>query len=242
MVDGKIPVEETLIFNPPNALRLSWLSAFGGDWEMAVHVSKWRNRDIIFKGDTLSFWCYSPEEIPPAELPLIFLKDVQGIWTPSVPLGEFVRGLPAKKWVQIKIAMRHLLNPEAAVWNTAEEKLSKIKSVCFTQAEHDGKKHTLYFDEIKFYDGNRNDSMPPVKPVGLTAKAYDSHIDLQWQANEEDDLQHYQIYRSFDGKNYQPVGIQKADFCRYADFLAAQDKKAFYKISAVDIHYHESKL
>lgn len=242
LVDGKIPVDDTVKFNPPNALRLSWLSGFGGEWEMNIHYSKWRNQEIFFRGDTLAFWCYTPEEILPVELPLIFLKDVGGFATPEVKLEKVVNAIPANQWRQIKIPMQSLINPASEVASTREERISQIKSICFSQANHDGKRRTLYLDEIKIYNGNPADRQPPAKPLGLKAKAYDSHIDLQWQASKEKDVAQYNVYRSFDDKNYQCVGIQKSDFLRYADFLGANAKRAFYKISAVDLDGNESAL
>lgn len=240
LVDGKIPVAAERYHNPPNALRLQWRSEFGGEWEMAVHYSKWRNQEILFRGDTLSFWCFTPEEIPAEELPLLYLKDVHGIGTPPVAWGKLAGGLPAQQWRQVKFALARLRQPHEVVASTKEENLSRIKTICFAQAAHDGKPHTIYLDEIKIFDSNPADKQPPARPLGLTARAYDRHIDLRWQPSPEPDVLSYQIYRSLDGKDFQPVGIQKVDFNRYADFLGAPERKAFYQVSAIDLNGNES--
>jgi len=100
----------------------------------------------------------------------------------------------------------------------------------------------LYLDEIKIYSGNVMDKIAPTVPTELSTKPYDRHIDLTWNDNREDDLQAYKIYRSFSGETYQPVGIQRAELPRYSDFIGETNRKAYYKISAIDENYNESSL
>lgn len=136
---------------------------------MTVHYSKWRNQEILFRGDTLSFWCFTPEGIPAEELSLIYLQEVHGIGTPPVAWGKLAGGLPAEQWRQVKFALARLRQPHEVVASTKEEDLSRFKTICFAQAAHDGKPHAIYLDEIKIFDSNPADKQPPARPLGLTA-------------------------------------------------------------------------
>ena len=236
LVQGKIPVENTKFFYPPNCLRLSWLSKTGGDWKLALHVGRWRGRDLFFQGHTLSFWCYSEQEIHADQLPKIYLKDINGSSTPPVTLGELINKVPILEWFQLKIPLKMF------DISTRSVDLHRIKTIYFTQGIDDGINHTLFIDEIKIYNDLSSDVSYPAAPFGLHAKPYDSHIDLQWQLKHQNDILRFVIYRSFDGKNYKPIGIQKGHLNRYSDFIGATEKTAYYKISAVDMNDNESKL
>ena len=72
---GQIPVDTKTFYTPPNALRLEWRSVPGGSWDAEVRVQDIRNRRLNFIGDTLYVWCYSPQAIPAANLPLVQLED-----------------------------------------------------------------------------------------------------------------------------------------------------------------------
>jgi len=71
--NGRVPVDTTTFFTPPNALRLDWLSTPGGDWEATIHVVNFRNRIPTLLGDTLFLWLYSAEPLAAADLPLIWI-------------------------------------------------------------------------------------------------------------------------------------------------------------------------
>ncbi len=236
LVDGKLPVENEHFFNPPNSLKLEWISAKGGEWQADIKIGKWRNRDINFEGDTLSLWCFSEEEIRGKEFPEVSVEDLQGAVSAKVNLKDNVDLLPSEEWKQIKIPL------ELFSKGNKKTNLHRIKTICFSQGTSDEEKHTLYLDEIKIYNGNATDKKSPVVPTGLSARPYDHHIDLTWNENREDDLQVYKIYRSVDGKSFRPVGIQKGRFHRYSDFIGETKRKAYYKISAIDLNYNESVL
>ena len=57
-------------------------------------------------------------------------------------------------------------------------------------------------------------------PTGLEIKAGERHFDLKWDNKSENNLLRYQIYRSWDGENYLPIGIQQGQFNRFEDFLS----------------------
>ncbi len=237
LVNNKLPVETKHFFTPPNALRLEWKSAEGGTWSAAVLIGKWRNRDIDFIGDTLSFWCYAEHEISGRALPLIALEDMLKHRTKQFPLNDFVNALPEKKWIQAKI-------PLAAV-HSADDSVDvhRLRAIHFSQNGADGIAHTLYLDEIKIDDhAAAQNAQPPKAPFNLIAEAYALHVDLQWQSDTSNDIQFFQIYRSFDGKNFLPVGIQKGKLSRYADFIGETGHPVYYKVSAVNSSYRGSEF
>src|ERR1700730_7226774 len=69
LLESKLPVEPRTFFTPPNALHLEWTSQPGGGWVAQIGVLKFRNREIQFDGDVLSFWCLAPRQISSASLP-----------------------------------------------------------------------------------------------------------------------------------------------------------------------------
>jgi len=239
--NGKVPVENAIFFTPPNALRFEWQSNANGGWEATVRVVDFRNRYPVFLGDTLFFWVYSPEPISAAELPLLWVSDARENFSSALPLGKFTSDIPAKKWVQLKIPLDkfrtysiHTLDPH------------QLKSITLSQNSADGKPHTLILDEVKIdfdsaNDGPRAHETLPT-PRNVAAKGYERHIDISWEAVRRDALERYIIYRSWDGKDFRPIGIQEAGITRYADFLGKEDAKAFYKVSASDRAYRESPL
>jgi hypothetical protein len=273
LVNNKLPVETKHFFTPPNALRLEWKSVEDGTWNAAVLISKWRNRDIDFTGDTLSFWCYAEYEIPGSALPFIALEDM--LKTPlglkrrtkKIPLNDFVNALPVKKWTQINIPLSKITSPEDSV------NAHRLRAIHFSQNEADGIAHTLYLDQIKIDDNAAaQNTQSLAAPFNLTAEAYALHVDLQWQSNDSaiktadksadvparrseknemknsgemfrhSGVQYFQIYRSDDGKIFQPVGIQKGNLHRYADFLGETGRTIYYKVSAVNPSYRESEF
>jgi hypothetical protein len=84
---GRVPVDTVTFFTPPNALRLEWRSASEGYWETSLALNRWRNRDPVLQGDTLTLWCFSPEPLPATLLPRIRLQDQRGILSAPLDLG-----------------------------------------------------------------------------------------------------------------------------------------------------------
>jgi exo beta-1,2-glucooligosaccharide sophorohydrolase (non-reducing end) len=99
---GKLPVSTEHCVSPPNCLRLSWQSRFGGDWRVSLSVNKqWGSRDPI--GNTLAFWMYSDTEVGADESPLVFLEDAKGTGTPTIRLFGSLAKLPAKERVRVRL-------------------------------------------------------------------------------------------------------------------------------------------
>ena len=234
--DGRLPVDSIHTFNPPNSLRLEWRSAKGGNWEAAIHIGIWRNRDIYFAGDELSFWCYAERAIPGDCLPSVYIIDVKENRSGSVSLAKVLEGIPDKKWVHVNIPVRLFQHSGNNV------DLHRIESVCFAQSCADDVDHTLFVDAIKIDSSMVGLPRRSDAPTGLTAKGYYRHVDLEWNSHSQNHIQYYKIYRSIDGRDYVPVGIQRGDVNRFADFPGQAGRVVYYRISSVDISYGESEL
>lgn len=241
LVNGKLPVEERNFMSPPNALRLKWRSQNGGDWQASLNLIPFYRR-VSFSGRLLSFWCYSDADLPSAESPLIYLRDANGEGTPSIRLIGSLEKIPAKKWTLVKLPFNSFFGIAKSTGDIRFDGNHAVSITIVQGLDDGGKPHALYIDDVRIGDDTPDDGKPPATPANLSAKGYDSHVDLTWRLNAEADLQHYKIYRSFDGKNYTPVGIQKGHLARYADFVGGGGKTAFYKISAVDTNNDESPL
>jgi len=245
--DGKLPVETKLSLTPPNALRVSWQSREGGNWKAEVKLVDFRNRVPGLRGSTLSIWLYAPEAISAGDLPLVILSNAReglqvaqfpGSFTDAVPLGKFTGDLPAGRWVRVGIPF--------STWRSAsiyEFQPQYLQDVIFRQDKPDGVRHTLILDEIRVED-------PPLMglpaqlapPKSLKATGYDRHIELQWEPSPAQTVARYVIYRSLDGKPFEPIGIQLPGTFRYSDFLGKPGVKAEYKITASDDNYVQSAL
>ena len=242
LVKGKIPVDSQTFLTPPNALRLEWQSAEGGGWEAQVDVMRFRNREIRFDGDALSFWCFSAEGISGAVLPVVRLLDTSESFSGALKLEPFASEIPAKQWVRVTIPLErfatasiHALDPH------------RLQSIVFSQGAADGLAHTLLIDEIGIDNEPATSSAPGAlpkleTPQGLSATGYERHIDLSWEPVRDEDLERYVVYRSFDGKEFQPIGTQVRGITRYTDFLGNSGQKAFYKVAASDHGYRQSAL
>ncbi len=234
----KLPIDAAHYVSPPNALRLKWTSATGGDWNVEIQARvRYGMPEMV--GNSLWFWVYSESELPANESPLIYLRDSDGEGTPSIRMLR--SGLPAQKWVRIRLPFDAF---KGQVENTREESFDPrhLAGIGIVQGLDDGKEHTIYIDDIQVRDEVPTTTAKPATPTSLGAKGYDRHIELSWQASESRDLLYYKIYRALDGTNFAPIGIQRAGRARYEDFLGASDKSASYKISAVDVNYEESAL
>jgi exo beta-1,2-glucooligosaccharide sophorohydrolase (non-reducing end) len=168
-------------------------------------------------------------------LPRIQLRDGEGSFTAPLGLERVTETIPARQWIQVRLPLREFSNASIHPFEP-----NRIQSVFFLQGTADETDHTLIVDEVKIDIADLGDQAPPAAPQALLAKGYDRHIDLSWQPNTERDLERYIIFRSFDGRRYEPIGIQDPRFNRYTDFLGKQNQQAFYRIAASDRGYHRS--
>ena len=241
MVDYKLPVETNHFVSPPNCLRLKWTSARGGTWQMKLKNATQYGRHLAFEGDTLSLWCFSDRGLTPDQAPRIALQDRDDVGSAAIPLLAGYGPLPAGQWVRISIPFEDF----KPIFERTEDlkcNPNKLATIWLLQGLDDGQEHTLYLDDIQISHRDRPEAKPPGAPGGLVVKAGERHFDLTWTNNPERDLLKYEIYRSWDGQKYVPIGIQQGQFHRFVDFVGEPNRKAFYRISAVDLSGNESAL
>jgi exo beta-1,2-glucooligosaccharide sophorohydrolase (non-reducing end) len=235
-VDTRLPVETKIFHTPPNALRLQWQSNPNGGWAATIERPDIRNLPAHYLGDMLSLWCYAEQPIAAVDLPLLQLTDsLHGFSTP-LKLADVAHDLPAGKWIALNIPLRDF-KPEALHGFDP----TRLAALTFIQNATDAKPHALIIDDIKIDTAIAAASALPA-PANIQAKGYDRHIEISWDAAPSDAIQHFLIYRSFDGSDFQPIGIQMPGMNRYEDFLGRSDQKAYYKVAAVDRSYHSSAL
>ena len=246
-----LPVESKIFLTPPNALRLQWQSQTGGGWEAEVRVVNFRNRLPEFSGDSLYFWCFAPQAIASADLPLIVLSDTReglqvaqfpGSFSEPLPLGKFTGDLPAGRWVQVRIPLA-----EFRTGSIYPFRPQYLQNIIFLQGRADGVQHTLILDEIRIDDdaaGNPARGASPMLPAPQNVRAigFDRHIEVRWDSVDRPAIRRYMIYRALDGKDFQPIGIQLPGTQRYSDFLSKAGVTAQYKVAASDQDYRQSPL
>jgi len=243
--DQRLPVETETFLTPPNALRLQWQSQPSGGWEAEIRVDGHRNRFPEFQGRNLYFWCFAPQAIAAEDLPMLVLSDTyQGLqvaefpaaFTAPLALGKFAGEIPAGRWVQVRIPL--------SAFHTAsiyEFQPQSLQNVVFHQGRADGARHTLIIDEV------RVDNDPPASPAtalpppeNVRAAGYDRHVEVRWDEVSDPRLGRYVIYRSLDGSNFKPIGIQFPGTNRYEDFLGKPGVTAQYKVATSDWSYRNS--
>jgi exo beta-1,2-glucooligosaccharide sophorohydrolase (non-reducing end) len=239
LLHGKLPVSRDVFFTPGNALRLNWRSAPDGGWEAGIRAMNFRNREMKFDGDTLYFWCFSEEEIAGDKLPLIRLSDANQNFSRALEIGKFQSSIPARKWVQVGIPLS-----EFRTGSIHSFEPSSSERVIFSQNAADGAEHTLIVDDFKI-DAARAPMNPaadgslPV-PQNVSARGYERHVDISWEPIISPELQHYIVYRSADGQNFQPIGIQVPGINRFTDYIGKPGMTAYYKVAASDHQYRLS--
>jgi len=82
------------------------------------------------------------------------------------------------------------------------------------------------------------DSTPPSVPSGLSITPSYSENVLNWIANTEIDIHHYNVYRSFNNIDF--TKISESENNNYTDSGLEQDTNYYYSISAIDINGNES--
>ena len=248
LIHGKLPVSRDLSYTPPNALRLKWRSVPDGGWEAGVRAINFRNREINFRGDTLYFWCFSAEGISARALPLVQVSDTDDNFSIALPLGKFVPGLAPGKWVQVQIPLE-----EFKTGSIHELRPHRTNKIVFIQNESDSAEHTLILDEFVIDNRALASSGAPgmasslmasnlPAPQNVRAQGYELHVNITWDAVNDSTLERYVVYRSLDGADFQPVGIQVPGVNRYTDFLGKTGITVRYKVAASDHQYNLSSF
>ncbi len=120
---------------------------------------------------------------------------------------------------------------------------NRTAKIIFGQATADAKEHTLIIDEIKIDDNaaaaaTHAQTLPA--PQSISTKGYERHIDIAWNAVSAPDLRRYVIYRSMDGRDFEPIGIQVPGVNRYTDYVGKPGLTAHYKVATSGRQYQMS--
>ena len=241
LVGGTIPVETAHFASPPNALRLRWKSAPGGDWQAAIEITRRYARPFRFEGDALTFRVFADSEITAANSPRIFLRDVDENGTPAVALVNGDERIPAGRWVQVELPFAEIFDRPVKGTNDSEFDVAETLSVTFVQGLDDGDTHTVFLDDFRIRDLDHGDRTAPPAPGPVTVEAFERHFDVTWEPSSADDLLEYRVYRSRDGREFEPVGIQQRSLSRFSDFVGEPPQKAVYRVTALDLAGNESK-
>jgi exo beta-1,2-glucooligosaccharide sophorohydrolase (non-reducing end) len=241
LIAGRIPLDAEHFHVPANSLRLSWKSSTGGDWRMTLKTRSRYGLIDNFDGDMLTLWCLSDTGLTVDQAPRIHLEDADTNGTFTINLLSGIGALPAGKWVQVRLPISSF---RAIYRSTDDDKfeLRHLASVVFEQGLDDGKRHTLYIDDVQIGWENAPTQPAPSEPSALELTAGERHFDLKWAGDPNSSILRYKIYRSLDGVSFSPVGTQQGDLHRYVDFVGKPGQKAYYKISAVSLGGIESGL
>jgi exo beta-1,2-glucooligosaccharide sophorohydrolase (non-reducing end) len=239
IVDGKCPVDDEHFVSPPNSLRIKWRSASGGDWRVTVKAPTHYGRQQEFAGDALVFWCYSEEELRAEDSPRISLQDANGAATPTIDLLALHGPLAAKQGTRVTLPLTAF---GALFGGTEDSKFDarRLESIHIVQGLDDNQEHVLYLDDIRMIDEHVADNGPPAAPAELAVVGQDSHFDLSWRLNREEDVVNYRIYRSWNGMDFEPIATRPAYSRRCVDFVGESGATAHYRVTAVDGHNRES--
>lgn len=238
---GKCPLDHTRFVSPPNALRLHWRSASGGDWHLTLTLPHLPQREFHFTGDSLTFWCWADTVITAANAPRLVLADSAGVSSAAIPLVRDRDQIPAGRWVQITLPFDRFIDP--LVNGTADNPFApaELARITFTQGLDDGEPHTLWLDDIVVRDARMPVAAPPPTPVAATARGYERHIDLAWQpVASKSEVLSYRIYRSWDERDFTPIGTQRGRINRFVDFVGQPGRRAWYRVTAIDLAGRES--
>jgi exo beta-1,2-glucooligosaccharide sophorohydrolase (non-reducing end) len=239
LIDGTVPIETKHFVSPPNALRLTWTSAPGGAWEASIEITRRYARPFRFEGEALTFWCLADAEITAANSPRVYLTDVNENETVPVTLVSGSERIPAGRWTQVKLPFATIFG--GSVKSTDEGfDVRETLGVTFQQGLDDNERHTLYVDDVQIRDIGSGDTTAPPAPGMVTVRGYERHFDVSWAPTAADDLLAYRVYRSWDGKRFEPIGTQQGSRSRFADFVGAPPRKAFYRVTALDLAGNES--
>ncbi|MGH2647884.1 MAG: glucoamylase family protein [Ginsengibacter sp.] len=225
----RLPVNETIFNTPGNSLELQYINGAGGNWVANIFREDIRGQDHFKTAKYLSFSIYCTASGLQKELPklrLIF-KDssLSTDWTFAT---DFIN-----KWTRFNLQVQ----PSYKNFKIPED----VIGVQFSQSGNDGKEHLVYIDDIEFLPADiavLSTASPHIK----SAEGYAKHVDISWQPFKDAQVKFVEIYRSKNGKDFKPLGIQSPFINRYADYTGVTGESYTYKISFLNYKYEETAL
>ena len=227
--NSKLLVDKNEFHSPGNSHLLEYKNAKDGQWEASLEYEEIRGKDFFSKANFLAIWIKS-EKSDSNVLPTVKIQKTDGTFSKSVQLKLTKKN----QWENILIDISNL---DASVKD--DPKL--IKAVIFSQPENSESNNKIWLDDIAFIDSKDKKTISTTPKISL-AKAFMKHVDLKWDPITDHAIRYVKIYRSENGKDFQPVGIQDAYTDRFADFTNETGKTYSYKISFLDRLFNESDL
>jgi exo beta-1,2-glucooligosaccharide sophorohydrolase (non-reducing end) len=237
---GTIPVETDHFVSPPNALRLTWKSAPGGDWRATIEVTRRYARPFGFEGEALTFWVFSDAEITERNSPRIYLKDINENGTPATTIVSGDERIPAGEWVQVQLPFTRIFDRPVKGTSDSFFNLRETLTLSMIQGLDDDQEHTLFLDDFQIRNIAADDTTPPRAPSAVAVQGYERHFDVSWEPVEASDLLSYRVYRSWDGETFEPIATQQHSIPRHADFVGTPPRQASYRVTALDLAGNES--
>ena len=230
-INQKLPVNSIIFHTPGNALQLEYVNGKNGDWQVVVFKPQFRGQDHFKQAKFFSFRVYIASSHTAEK---------------GLPAFQFVRKDSSLSKKNIfgtrKInSWESIIVPVSLFADIDFNNPSDIIGIVFSQNNNDEKKHTIYIDDIELLPENYLDKSA-ITPVITATKGFAKHIDITWQPFVGTAVKYVKIYRSKNGKSYQPVGIQEPGIYRFADYVNETGKKFHYKITFLDHNYRETKF
>ncbi len=229
-INHKLPVDDKLFFTPGNSLQLDYIAANKGEWNAAIIYHDMRGVDAFTNATQLVFWLYIQTNTDKNSLPLIALAEDSNNISPYLPIQHYISNYETNKWIKISIPLKDFGNKILS---------NVVNQIKFKQQIADSKEHNLYIDQVELLpEVNIGNHLSP--PIITNAAAYEKHVDITWKPVTDSSIKYIKVYRSDDGRNFFPVGIQSTWINRYADFTDTTGSTFYYKISYLDDDYNES--
>ncbi|MDR2118022.1 MAG: hypothetical protein LBP25_00595 [Tannerellaceae bacterium] len=247
---NRLPVSDCEFFTPANSLHLNYVSAPGGDWNTEVLYPDWRGKDFLKGGVYLDIRLKISSDTRKDELPQVAIRiktdkqvrlftvddEPAGVadtasMSAFLPLGKYISRIETGKWLTAKI-------PLADFEGVHFSNRKKLTGVRMRQGAEDGKEHSVYIDQIELSSGETPKATLPT--LSLQAKAYERHVDLVWDTTGLQHVKYVKIYRAGNEKDFHPVGIQRPEAGRYADYTGRTGTFQ-YQIVCVNSDYAEGK-
>jgi len=229
-IEGRLPVNDSVFHTPGNSLELTFQNGSDGNWQAVVYYQEIRGVDHFRKADALSFCLYNMKS-PASEKIQVQLMARDSSLSSAFPLNA---GKP-NEWTRVLI-------PFSSFKNTDLNKIENCIAVVFSQPQKiAGNLQTFYLDDIEFLQVTASIKKPE-KSLISSVKGYAMHVDITWPVIIDKNVKLVKIYRSDNGTDFKPVGIQENFTNRYADFTGKTDQKFDYKISFLNQNYEESEL
>jgi hypothetical protein len=233
-VKGRLPLSDSIHFTPPNALSLKYTSSLYGNWETNVYFPEQKSYRLSAKDQLLSFRIYYTKELNLDVLPhLALLYGDTCTQKISLKRAFFPLEVKEQEWLQIKIPVNQ--------FGQNLENIS-IQGIVFSQGKVTGVEavNHILIDQIEFIQSNYQDSNLSFPAVLNSVKAYERHVDIEWQIPLDPAIRYVKIFRSLDGKNFEAIAIRPIQNIRYTDILPSSNRAYHYKISWLDYKYNES--